>query len=572
MKPGLGMEQVQAGLTVTAAALSAQYPEANETWGVMAVGGVVPFPPTFQRILHMGSFAMLFLVGCVLLIACANIAGLLLARAEERQREIGIRLAIGAGRGQLMRQLLVESSVLAALGGVFGTLLALGAAQVFPRLFPSLGGMPVSVDISPDAKVYAFTLGLTLATGLVFGTLPALTSVRASLVSSLRAESGVGRSRLPIRQVLVGFQVAASMMLLATAGLFVASLQNERGVELGFEAQGLLLAGLDPSLHGYGQEEGQRFFDALAEEVGALPGVESVAFGEVAPLTLVSSQQQGIAIDGYEAAEGERMNPEYNVVSEGYFDVLGLRIEEGRGFTRADAAESRPVVVINRALADRYWVGRPALGDRLWTGDAWREVVGITASAQVVDRRGEAGPHFYLPLRQWWEPSQQLHVKTSGSPLAVSGSVRRIAAELDPSMVVYDLRTMDQHLEESLLLQKLGTHLVGLFGGLALLLASVGLFGLLMHTVIARRREIGIRMSIGARAVDVFLQILREGLAVVVVGMGLGVVGAVAAGRGMGGLLYGVDTVEPGVFLVVGVVLMATALVAIGVPALRATR
>ncbi|MEM1177911.1 MAG: ABC transporter permease [Acidobacteriota bacterium] len=572
IKPGLDLEQVQAGLDVTSAALAAEYPRFNDTKTVLAVRGVVPFPPSFQRVLEMGSFAMLFLVACVLLIACANIAGLLLARAEERRREIGIRLAIGAGRPQLLRQLLLESAVLAGLGGVFGTLLAVAASRAFPSLFPSLGGLPVSVNIAPDLRVYGATLALTLVTGLVFGLLPALSSTRWNLVTALKAQSEGGRSRIPMRQVLVGFQVAVSMMLLITAGLFVSSLQNERGVELGYDDSGVLLAGLDPSLHGYGPEEGLRFFEALRDKVASTPGVESVAFGEMVPLNMIGNQQQGIEVEGYDPAQGERMNIDYNVVSEGYFETLGLRLEEGRGFSRSDGAESRPVVVINRALANRYWPDQAALGSQLWTGDEWREVVGITVDAQITTRRGDPQPHFYVPLRQWWVPEQRIHVKAAGDAIAMVPSVRRAVAELDPSVALYDLRTMDRHLEESLLLQKLATHLVALFGGLALVLASVGLFGLLMHAVVARRREIGIRMSVGAQMSDVFALIVRQGLLVVTVGMGFGAVGAAAAGRGLGGLLYGVQTVEPKVYLYVCLVLVTTALVAISVPALRATR
>lgn len=574
LKPGISLAKAQAGLDITVAALVEQHPELNEDWGVAVHQGVVPFPPSVGRVLEMGSAAMLLLVGCVLLIACANIAGLLLARAEQRQREIGIRLAIGAGRGRLVRQLLVESTLLALLGGGFGMLIAVAAARVFPGLFPSLGGLPVTVDISPDAGVFGFTLALTLLTGLVFGLVPALQSTRLSLVPVLRGEAGAGtgKKRLTMRRLLVGFQVAMSMMLLLTAGFFVTSLDKERHVELGFESKGLLLVGIDPSLHGYDEATGLQLLDQLRQRVAALPGVVSAAYGETVPLALVGNQQRGIQVEGYTPAEGERMNPEYNMVSEGYFATLGLPVEEGRAFTVADNGEAAPAVVINRALADRYWPRGGALGSRLYTAGAWRTVIGITADGKYNNRREQPQPHFYLPIRQVWEPTQQLHVASTVEALSLVTPVRRALAELDPKVAIYDVRSMDQHLEQSLLLQKLGTHLVGLFGGLALVLASIGLFGLLMHAVASRTREIGIRMSIGARAGDVFRQVLGEGFALVTAGMALGALGAGLLGRLLSGLLYGVSGTEPGIYAGVGSILLVTALAAIALPALRATR
>ena len=574
IKPGLSLEQAQAGIDVTVAGLVEQYPDRNEDWGVAIHRGVVPFPPAVGRVLEMGSLAMLLLVGCVLLIACANIAGLLLARAEERQREIGIRLAIGASRARLVRQLLVESTTLALIGGGLGTLIAIGAARIFPSLLPSVAGMPVTVDISPDAGVFAFTLGVTLVTGIVFGLMPALQSTTPNLVPVLRGESGTasGKKRLTMRQALVGFQVAMSMMLLMTAGFFVTSLDKERNIDIGFESKGLLLVGVDPSLHGYDAESGLQLLEQWRSKVAALPGVASAAYGETVPMTLVGNQQRGIEVEGYTPAEGERMNPEFNMISEGYFETLGLAIEEGRGFTAADNGEAAPAVVINRALASRYWPQGGALGSRLFTGGEWRTVVGIAADGKYGNRREQPQPHFYLPFRQIWEPTQHLHVASSVEALSLVTPVRRALAELDPKVAIYDVRTMDQHLEQSLLLQKLGSQLVGLFGSLALALASIGLFGLLMHAVVARTREIGIRMSIGAHAADIFRQVLREGFTLVAVGMVLGMIGAAAAGQLLSGLLYGIDGTEPGLYLGVGLMLLVTAFAAIAWPALRATR
>ena len=572
---GVGLEQAQSRLDVSVAALKEKYPDRNEDWGVDVHAGISPLPPDVKKAIDLSSWAMLGLVGAVLLIACANVAGLLLARAEERQREIGIRLAIGAGRMRLVRQLLVESVTLASIGGVLGSFLAVSATRAFAAKAPMIGGMPVVVDTSPDLGVFLFSLGLTVLTGLLFGLLPALQATRPDLVPVLKGErsaSSVGKARIPVRRLLVAFQVAVSMMLLITAGLFLGSLENERSVDLGFQSEGLLLAAMDPSLHGYDDASGLAFLDRVREKAAALPGVTSVSFGEVAPLTLFSSQQQTIDVEGYTPAEGERMNPEYNIVSDGYFETLGIPVLQGRGFEAHDHAEGAPVVVINQALADRFWTDGKALGSRLWTSGAWREVIGIVANGKYLSRREAAKPHVYLSMRQAWEPKQQIHIRTAGSPTALEPAVRSLIAELDPQVAVYNVRTMDQHLDASLMPARTGANLVSIFGGLALVLAAIGLFGLLSHAVARRTHEIGIRMSLGAAGTDIFRHLLSRGLTLVLVGLGLGLAAGLAVGKALSGILYGMSGTEPWIVLKVGILLLITAFVAIAVPAQRATR
>ena len=575
LSDGIGIEQAQSRLDVSVAAIQEQYPDQNENWGVDVHAGVSPLPPDVQQAIQLSSWAMLGLVGAVLLIACANVAGLLLARAEERQKEIGIRLAIGAGRMRLVRQLLVESVTLASIGGVLGTLLALSATHVFASQAPLIGGMPVVVDTEPDLAVFLFSLGLTLVTGLLFGLLPALQATRPDLVPVLKGERGtssIGKTKIPVRRLLVAFQVAVSMMLLITAGLFLGSLENERSVDLGFQSDGLLLAAMDPSLHGYDSESGLAFLDRVQQKVEALPGVTQVAWGEIAPLTLFSSQQQSIDVKGYTPAEGERMNPEYNVVSEGYFETLGIPVLRGRGFRLHDNADGAPVVVINQALADRFWADGQALGGSMWVSGAQREVIGIVANGKYLSRRETPKPHVYLSIRQAWEPQQQIHVRTAGSPTALDPLVRSIIAELDPQVAVYNVRTMDQHLDASLMPARTGAKLVSLFGGLALVLAAIGLFGLLSHAVARRTHEIGIRMTLGAAAGDIFRHLLSRGLTLVFAGLVLGLAAGLAVGKALSGILYGMSGAEPSIVLKVGALLLVTAFVAVAVPARRATR
>ena len=569
---GVQPAQAQARLNVHVAALKEQYPEQNEDWGVDVHAGVSPLPPQVQNGMKMSSWAMLGLVAAVLLIACANVAGLLLARAEERQREIGVRLAIGAGRGRLVRQMLVESMTLAGLGGILGTGLAFAAARAFAGMAPMIGGMPVVLDTAPDPRVFLFTLVITLVTGVLFGLLPALQATRPDLVPVLKGERGGTGGRPLVRRLLVGFQVAVSMMLLVTAGLFLGSLEKESTVDLGFQSHGLLLAALDPSLHGYDDAEGQVFLDRLHEKVAALPGVQSVAYGEVAPLTLFRSQQRGIGVKGYTPAEGERMNPEYNMVSEGYFKTLGIQLVQGREFERRDDADGAPAVVINQAMAERFWPDGKALGGEVEVAGAWRRVIGIAENGKYLSRREEAKPHFYLSIRQVWEPEQQLHVRTAGSPAALGQAVQAAVAELNPEVAVYNVRTMDQHLDASLMPIRTGANLVTLFGALALTLAAIGLFGLLSHAVARRTHEIGIRMSLGAAAGNIFRQMLRRGMTLVLGGIAVGLGAGLAVGKALSGILYDMSGMEPGIFLRVGALLLLTAFIAVAVPAHRATR
>jgi predicted permease len=571
LAPGVSAAQAQASLDLAVAELKEAY-RGDEEWSVAVHPGVSQVPPNVGVALEASSVLILVLVFCVLLIACANVASLLLARAEARRKEISIRLAMGAGRARLVRQLLTESGVLALLGGIVGTLLAVGAGRVFPALVPSFG-IPVVVDVTPDATVYLFTLVVTLATGCLFGLVPALQASRPDLVTALKGEAAPrgGRRRMTLRQALVAFQVAVSVLLLVGAGLFIRSLQRERQVDPGYAMENLLLGSLDPSLYGYDKARGRLFFDELREEVASLPGVRAVTVGEIVPLTFSNSQQWGIEVEGYEPARGERMNPDYNVVGGDYFATLGIPLVEGRPFAAGDDAEGRPVIVVNRAMAERYWGGE-ALGRRVRLGGEWREVVGIAENVKVRSLRDEAQPYLYVPLGQVWKPAQELHVRTAGDPLAAVAAVRAALAGIDPDVPLLNVRTFAQHAEGSLFLSQMGARLIGLFGGLALLLATIGLFGLLTHAVVRRTREIGIRMSLGARGGDVFAQLLREGLKLTAIGLVAGLGAALAASRFLGSLLYGLSGADPATLTAVTAVLLASAVAAIAVPALKATR
>lgn len=572
LAPGTAREQAKAHLDGLIERLRDDNPDLDEDWSIDVYAGISPIPPNVGSVFQASSAVALVLVFCVLLIACANVASLLLARAEARQKEISIRLAIGAHRGRLIRQLLTESLVLSGLGGAFGIAIALWTGRVFPTLVPSLG-VPIELDVAPDPTVLGFTLVLTLATGCLFGLAPALQASKPDLVPTLKGEAGRGarRGRLPLRRALVAFQVAVSMVLLVSAGLFIRSLQQERQIDPGFETENVMLSKIDPSLFGYDEDRGLLLFDDLRNRVSALPGVRSVSFGEIAPLTFANSQQWGIEVEGYEAAPAERMNMDYNVVDESFFATLEIPILAGRAFERTDDAEGPPVVIVNQAMADRFWGGN-ALGRRLRTGDTWREVVGITATGKYRTLRETPTAYMYLPLRQVWQPAQEMFVRTAGDPVTLVASARAALREIDPNLPLTDVRTFQQHAEGSLFLSRMGARVIGLFGGLALVLATVGLFGLLSHAVVRRTREIGIRMSVGADRRDVFALLLREGLTLTAFGLACGLSAAFAVGRLASGLLFRLSGADPVTFVAVTAVLLATSVLAIAVPALRATR
>lgn len=569
LQPGMGLEQARAQLKVTAQNMKDEAGDDGD-WVFGAHPGFVNMPPNVTNAFKLSGTVIMAMVFCVLLVACANVASLLLARAEARTKEISIRLAIGAGRRRLLRQLLTESMVLSMIGGVFGLLLAFGTARAFPSLMPSLGS-PIEVNVQPDAKVFAFTLLMTLATGCLFGLIPALQATRPDLVKALKGEAIAGRRRHPMRHALVTAQVALSMILLVTAGLFVRSLQAERLVDPGFRTDNMVLAELNPSLHGYDDERALQLYDNLVDRVRTQPGVNAAALAEIAPMNFANSQQWGIEVEGYVPAEGERMNPDYNIVGDSYFEALGIAMRNGRGFERSDNADALPVMVVNQAMADRYWEG-DAIGKRVRMGGTWREVVGITENSKIRSLREAAAPHMYLPLAQRFEPGLNLHVRTSGDPMAVVPSLRALVRELDPNMPLTNVRTMETQIEGSLFLQRMGAQLISAFGALAVVLAALGLFGLLTHGVVRRTREIGIRMAIGAGRRDVFAQLLREGLKLTAIGLGVGLLAAFAAGQILSGVLYNTAGTDPLTFFSVTAALLLTSIVAIAVPALRATR
>lgn len=573
LAPGVGVEEAQRELTGIAQRLEREYPESNEERGIQVVAGVGVHPGIAEA--ARGFLAILFgVVVVVLLVACANVANLLLARAVERRRELAVRAAHGASRGRLLRQLLMESLLLAAMGGVAAVALAMVAARTLVRL-PMLSELPVLQRVPLDWRVLAFAAAVAVISGLVFGLAPALRMSRPDLVSSLKEGTpGSGSTRARARTALLVGQVALSMVALVAAGLFVRTLQNLYGVDSGFDIASVAVASVDVGRQGYDDERGGRFFDELIRNVEALPGVEAAGLGTILPLGHGGWDTRMFADDRPIGPEDEGIKTDQNAVSPGYFRAMGVTLVRGRGISEADRADAPRVVVINQALTDLLWPGEDPIGERLRAGREGEpvEVVGLVADAKYRSLNEESRPFAYYPFQQMYSPSATLHVRASGDPRGVLPLVQAEVRALDADLPIYRAGTLAHWRDRSLGPQRAAASLVGFFGALAFLLAAIGLYGSMSYTVSQRTREIGIRMALGARVAQVAGLVLRDAAAVLVVGIVIGGLAALAVTRLLQGQLFGVQPTDPLTFAAVAAMLLVVGLAASQLPARRASR
>jgi predicted permease len=508
----------------------------------------------------------------VLLIACVNVAGMLLARATVRRREVGIRQALGAGRRRLLAQLLTESTLLFVLGGAAGLLLAFWVSDLLVAFLPSLP-FPVSLDLSPDGTVVAFALAASLVTGLVFGLAPAVRASRADVVSSLKAGGGgaaAGRSRL--RSAFVVGQISLSLLLLVTAGLLARSLQGALAIDTGMDVAGVVVAGFDLGPHGYDAETGTLFLERLTERLESHPDVGSVGFAQLVPLGF-DEIVTNVEIPGHEPPQGRTgFRTDYNAVDGGYFETIGMPIVQGRTFTRADGPDAPGVLIVNETMARRYWPEGDALGATVRIGGTDREIVGIARDARYYSLREDPRPFLYVPHAQSYQGSTTLHVRSAGEPGAVAALMMRELQALDPNVPLLAPASLENRITMALLPQRMGAALIGVFGALGLVLAAVGLYGILAYSVSQRTREIGVRLALGAHAGNVLRLVVRQGVGLLVLGLAVGLVLAFAATRLLAGFLLDVSPTDPVTFLTVCLILGATALLASYLPARRAAR
>ncbi|MEP7273233.1 MAG: ABC transporter permease, partial [Acidobacteriota bacterium] len=535
--------------------------------------------PDFRTPVAIFMTLLMAVVGLVLLIACANVANLLLARATTRRKEIAIRLSLGASRGRLIRQLLTESVLLALMGGIAGSLISVWAMRLLSNFRPSVG-FPVILDLSPDWRVFAFTFAACLVTGVLFGLAPSLAATRSDLVSSLKDETSMGgasRGRGKLRSALVVVQVALSLLLLICAGLFLRSLLNAGSIDPGFTADNLLTMSMDLSLQGYEEPAGKNFSREMLERVRSLPGIESAALAEYLPLG-AGAARRGITIEGYTAQPGESTEVGSVVVGPGYFDTLRMPLLQGRPFNEGDREGAPGVVMINETFARRYWPGQNPLGKRIQMGSGKSndsphlEVVGLVRDGKYVTLGEDPIPFFYLNMLQRYQAAPTLIVRTQGDPLSQVAAVRSEISVLDKNLPLTDVQTMRQHLGLALFPARLAGIALGIFGLVALLLAAAGLYGVMAYSVAQRTREIGVRMALGAASTAVLRLVIWHGLKLVLIGMVIGLAAAFAVTHLMTSLLYGVSATDPLTFVVIALLLGLVALGASWIPARRATR
>jgi predicted permease len=519
---------------------------------------------------------LMSMVGLVLLIACANVANLLIARAFMRQREIAVRLSIGASRGQLLRQLLTESLVLSFAGGAVGVFLSVALTRGLLALMPA-GGSPLLVEPTPDLRILSFTLALTIATGIIFGLLPALRASKpdtwGTLKDTVGAVAGSGGS-LFLRKGLVSAQVALSFLLLFGAGLFVRSLQNLQGTDTGMTLDNLVTFQLSPALSGYDDQRTFNFYQQLLERLRALPGVTSAATAQV-PLLAGDEWDSSMRVEDHEAKDGENMQMFMNSLSPGYFQTMHIPFLEGRDFTRLDAKRQWTVAIVNRKFAEQYFPGKSALGKRLGSGGGPDsklniEIVGVVENSLYEGPREGVRRQVFVP--NFGNGGVAFYVRTQTASDAMYPLVRNEVKQLDASMPVYEMKTLEGQLDETLLSDRLIATLSAAFGLLATLLASVGLYGVMAFVVARRRKELGLRLALGAAPGGVLWLVMREVVVLLAIGLAIGVPAAIGAARFVSTQLYGVQPNDP--WMAVGTVaVLAVVSAAAGlIPAHRASR
>ncbi|MDT7806515.1 MAG: hypothetical protein QOJ70_328 [Acidobacteriota bacterium] len=584
MKPGVTVEGAREEIKTIAARLAAQYPDSN-TGNTAALQ---PLSDFFVSDIRPSLLILLASVGLVLLIACANVANLLLARAATRGREIAIRTALGASRLRVMRQLLTESVLLALVGGGVGLLLAMWSIDLLRSM--ASGNLPPTAVIGLDANVLLFTLGVSILTGLVFGLAPAIQASRTDLNSSLkeggRSQAGGGIARQRVRSALVVSEVALSLLLLVGAGLLVKSFMRLRDAPLGFEPRGLLTMHVSRTV-GKGESPARSlaYFDELSARVASLPGVKAVTYA--AGMPQLSASETAVAVEGRpQPPPGKMPQTVLFITSPGYLDAMGIRLVRGRFFDERDAAGAPRVAVVDEAFARALFPGEDPVGQHLMGSAAMNippaEIVGLV---EHVNNYGlnvtePVQPQLYYSFKQ--TPEQFLPGVLSGVYVAARTSsidsaslaplVRRESQAIDPAQPLYQVSTMEEVIAQSIATQKLSTTLLGFFAAVALALAGVGIYGVMSYAVTQRRHEIGVRMALGAQPRDVMRMVVGQGMLLTVIGLGLGLVGALALTRVLASLLFGVSATDPFIFATVPFALAAVALVANLVPARRAMR
>ncbi len=581
LKPGVSLEQASAEISTIAGRLNEAYPDDRaSTTRAVALGEIEGRFGHASPIIKGAAAIAMAIVGLILLIACANVANLLLARATARRKEIGIRLALGASRRRLIRQLLTESLLLSVLGGTLGLLMASWVTGVMQGFIPVLPYNVVDDFFALDSRVLLFTLIVSLATGIVFGLAPAWHASSPDIVPVLKGDSesvqkGENR-RLTLRNSLVVAQVALSLVVLVCGGLLIKSFQNAQTMDPGFASRNVLLVSMNPQLIGYDDQQAKNFFRQIVERAASLPGVQAAGVTRLIPLGDSSNSSGPILKEGETLARGSAgRNIMNNVVSPGYFQALQIPILEGRNFDERDREGGPRVIIVNQAMAETLWPGESAVGKRILIGAESRdplEVVGVVKTGKYRALAEDPKPFYYYPAAQRGPSGMTLVVRTTADPRNLVSAIRGEVQNIERRMPLYAIKTMPEHLTWALWGPKLGATFSLAFGVVALLLSGVGLYSVMAYVVSRRTREIGIRMALGARRGDVLRLITTEGMKLAAVGLIIGLALALAVSRILSTILIGVSAYAVTPFLIVPLLLGAVALIACLLPARRATK
>lgn len=580
LKHGVTLRQAQAGMNVVASRLAQNYPESNREFQI-ALYTAGNGRPAFRAMLKPITQILLGVVGLILLITCANVANLLLAHAARRRKEVAIRLTLGATRTRLIRQLLTESIVLGVAGGLAGLILNFWLVNLLTALKPAVP-LPVNVEFRTDWRVLTFTLLLSVLAGIIFGLVPALQASKHDLVPALKDHSqplGDRRRMFSLRNALVIGQVALSIVVLIGAGLFLRSLNHARAINPGFDAEHILTLSFNTAAQKYDATKAEQFYQQLSNRVQALPGVQSVSLAQSAPLSYFYSPafSSPVFVEGHEPPQGE--DPPFagnNAIGPNYFRTLGVPLLSGREFTDGDRKGAPPVAIVNESLVRELFPNTNPIGQRLHVllrgqPSSW-EVIGVVKDSKYRSLGEDAMPYIFLPYLQNPQPAMALHVQTSGNPRDLAAAVRREVQALDPNLPAFNVMSLADNIDISLFPSRFGAVLLGVFGFLALLIASIGIYGVMSYGVSERTHEMGIRMALGARGRDVMRMVISQGMWLALIGVAIGAGLALAVTRVVKSYLYDVSVTDPLTFIGIALLLIGVALLACYVPASRATK
>jgi predicted permease len=576
LRDGGSIAQVQGAMSVLANQLAETYPDTNRGLGIdLRPASTVPGQVRGAVIGFMA--ILMFIVGLVLLIACTNVGAMTLARASARRKELAIRLAVGAGRWRIVRQLLIESVLLFLIGGGTGILVAVWAIR-FLLAYKLPADVPVSLDLGVDVRVLLFTLLVSLGTGLLFGLAPALQASKTDVLSALKNDSPAGTQRSRTRSAFVVAQIAISLVLLITASLFLRSLRNAGTIDLGFHPEGVETVTFDLGTQGYKEAQGREFYREIQQRVAALPGVRSVSLARMVPLN-GSNMKVSVNVAGNGAPEEQRTVVGLNVVDTRYFETIEMPVLRGRSFNDSDKQGAPAVAIINETMARRFYPGDDvsvAVGKSfsgLGRQEGGRvEIVGVVKDSKYDTLGEDPQPFVYQPYQQSYSGEMTMHIRATTDRASVLAGVRREVTALDKDLPLLNVMPLTEQIGVSLLPLRVAATVGGTLGLVGVVLAAIGIFGIVNYSVSQRTREIGIRMALGARTWDVLRMVMRQGLWLALVGVGIGVAISFALTRALGSLLYGVGATDPLIFIGTSLALVAVAFIASYQPARRATK